>query len=382
MAENINLEELKAMVANQIKNDGLNEVLNNINIEEIAKNILFKSQKEQAQNAIPDIIPEQVEGGSLTTSDSGMPTEINKEEEPSAKYYTPSTNLNDFGTGTTNSPDQIDQSTSGNIPAYTPELPSFMNKIDPGKVIVFDMNELSQGGENLSHTPFRTFENPDVKKSMNDLWTEDGKRKVEVYVSKFEKVGEIEFNYANGTSQFIEKRFEPDFTAQAKYKENPYMAGNIPEATPVDPNKNALIAQIGTAVDLEGMVKNILMDLIKKGVSNTTLNLNGGQNQAGNPIEESTPGYAAYKMFKGDGDIKELNDVAKDVFKLDMSRLVDDNGEFSKTDLPSELKEYIDSGRRECLTNENQEVEEWSFNGLNYYLPKNRISKNKGYIKK
>ena len=55
---------------------------------------------------------------------------------------------------------------------------------------------------------------------MNDFWLDKGQKRAEVYMAKLEKIGELEFNYANGTTQFVEKRFDPDFEAQAKYKEN------------------------------------------------------------------------------------------------------------------------------------------------------------------
>lgn len=390
MVQKINMDELKVMIANEIKNQNLNEVLDDINIEAIANNILHKQKMDNAKKAIPDMIPEQTEGPVMPTAPTNMPTSPDSAQEvPTNKYYQPTADLQSFGTGITNSPAQIDQSTSGNIPAYTPELPSFLDKIEPGKVIVFDMNELSHGGENLSHAPLRTFENPDVKKSMMDLWTGEGKRKAEVYMAKFEKIGEIEFNYANGTSQFIEKRFEPDFEAQAKYKENPYMATSTPQTIGVDGSN--ILAQISTAVDLEAVVKKIVMDLIQKGMmGNSAGPISVPQegfgfrpDQAVKPMEESTPGYAAYKMFKGDGDFKDLNDiVASDKFDLNMAKLVDENGPYVKSELPEALKEYIGSGKREFLKNENQEVEEWHFDGVNYYLPKNRISRNKGYIVK
>lgn len=396
MSEKINMGELKVMIANEIKNEGLHEVLDNIDIDVIANHILHAQSMDKAKNAIPDVIPEQTEGPPMATSPINMPTPTGEQEVPTNKYYTPSADLASFGTGTTNSPAQIDQSTSGNIPAYTPELPSFLDKIEPGKIIVFDMNELSQGGENLSHKPFRTFEDPDVKKSMNDMWVNDGKRKADVYVAKFEKIGQIEFNYSNGTSQFIEQRFEPDFEAQAKYKENPYMAGAKP-ATAGDLDINGqpnIMNQIAGSVDIEKAVTNIVMNILRNQLlTNTTRAVNDNSlpkeegfgydtSQAVKPMEESTPGYAAYKMFKGDGDIQDLNAIASPKFDLDMAKLVDDNGLYTKADLPEELKEHIGSGEREFLKNENQEVEEWSFNGENYYLPKNRISKNKGYILK
>jgi len=377
MAEKINIDELKAMIANQIKNENLHEVLDGVNIEEIAKNILGKHKRDNAVNAIPDMIPENTEAPAMATNAVSMP----KPEEdtvPAARYFNPSNGLEDFGTGTTNSPNQIDQSTSGNILSYEPALPSFMDKIDPAKIIIFDMNELSQGGENLSHKPLRTFENPDVKKSMNDLWIDEGKRKADVYMVKLEKIGCLDFNYSNGTTRFDEKRFDPDFAVKATYRENPYAANDAMKSVEAQSN---VMNQISTAVDLEGVVKNIVMDLIKKGITTDLPQESYGydKSQAVKPMEESVPGYAARGMFNSGGDIEELNAVA-DSFDLNMAKLVDDNGSFMKTELPESLKEHIGSGDREFLKNENQEVEEWHFDNTSYFLPKNRISKNKGYV--
>lgn len=377
MAEKLNIDELKAMIANQIKNENLNEVLDSVNIEEIARNILGKHKRDNAVNAIPDVIPENTEAPAMATSAVSMP----KPEDdvvPAARYFNPSNGLEDFGTGTTNSPNQVDQSTSGNIPSYEPALPSFMDKIDPAKIIVFDMNELSQGGENLSHKPLRTFENPDVKKSMNDLWIDEGKRKADVYMVKLEKIGCLDFNYSNGTTRFDEKRFDPDFAVQATYRENPYAANDAMKSVEAQSN---VMNQISTAVDLEGVVKNIVMDLIKKGITTDLPQESYGydKSQAVKPMEESVPGYAARAMFNSGGDIEELNAVA-DSFDLNMAKLVDDNGSFMKAELPESLKEHIESGNREFLKNENQEVEEWRFDNTSYFLPKNRISKIKGYV--
>lgn len=377
MAEKLNIDELKAMIANQIKNENLNEVLDSVNIEEIARNILGKHKRDNAVNAIPDMIPENTEAPAMATSAVSMP----KPEDdvvPAARYFNPSNGLEDFGTGTTNSPNQVDQSTSGNIPSYEPALPSFMDKIDPAKIIVFDMNELSQGGENLSHKPLRTFENPDVKKSMNDLWIDEGKRKADVYMVKLEKIGCLDFNYSNGTTRFDEKRFDPDFAVKATYRENPYAASDAMKSVEAQSN---VMNQISTAVDLEGVVKNIVMDLIKKGITTDLPQESYGydKSQAVKPMEESVPGYAARAMFNSGGDIEELNAVA-DSFDLNMAKLVDDNGSFMKAELPESLKEHIESGNREFLKNENQEVEEWRFDNTSYFLPKNRISKIKGYV--
>lgn len=381
MTEKINKEQLKVMIANQIKNEELQDILDNVDIESIINNILNKQKTTKAKDSIPEFIPEQAQSPAMAAPQNSMPKQ-DYELDVDSKYINP-TNLDSFSTGTTNSQTSVvDSGVSGNIPAYTPELPDFMNKIEPGKIIVFDTNELSQGGENLSHTPFRTFEDPDKKKSINDMWIEDGKKTAEVYIVKLEKIGNLEFNYANGTSQFKEKKFDPDFEVLSKYKENPYAVQDAVKF--VDDQKDSnILNQISTAVDLEGVVTKIVLDLIKKGMlSNSVENISYNKPvenvETSNNSDQGLTSETRY-LFRGDGDINELNDVASN-FDLNMAKLVDDDGKFIKTDLPNDLKEYIDSGKREYLKNENQEVEEWFFKENSYFLPKNRISKNKGYI--
>jgi len=195
---------------------------------------------------------------------------------------------------------------------------------------------------------------------------------------KLEKIGCLDFNYSNGTTRFDEKRFDPDFAVKATYRENPYAANDAMKSVEAQSN---VMNQISTAVDLEGVVKNIVMDLIKKGITTDLPQESYGydKSQAVKPMEESVPGYAARAMFNSGGDIEELNAVA-DSFDLNMAKLVDDNGSFMKAELPESLKEHIESGNREFLKNENQEVEEWRFDNTSYFLPKNRISKIKGYV--
>jgi hypothetical protein len=351
MPEKINIDELKALVANEIKNEGFHDVLDDTSIEKIVNNILDKQKKENMVNSIPDILPEQTQ----------------PQQETQTNNMTPETNT----------PQPIDQSTSGNIPAYTPDLPSFLDKIEPGKVIVYDMNEISHGGENLSYAPLRTYENPDVKKSMHDLWVEEGKRRAEVFMVKLEKIGEIEFNYTNGTSQFINNRLDPNFQSLAKYKENPYAVQDA-AAKVEDMNRPTLMSQISTAVDLERVVKDIVMDIIRKGMMGeqaTHESYGYDTTQAVKPMEETVVGFTSKNAFAHEGELHNQ-------FNINMAILVDDNGKYTKAELPLSLKEHIGLGKRDYLKNENSEVEEWGYEGVSYFLPKNRISKNKGYILK
>lgn len=353
MSEKMNIDELKAMIANEIKNIGLNSVLGSDAIESVKNKVMQQYKHEKAKSEVPEIIPEAIAPIPGETAGTDNAAEIIVPAEAPA---TP--------TITTN----IDTGTSGNIPAYTPELPEFMNNIEPGKVIIFSQNELSEGGENLSNKPLRTFENPDQKKSMHDLWMENGKRKAEVYIAKLEKIGELEFNYANGTTQFVEKRFNPDFEAQAKYKENPYMANNAGPATPGTLDINGqpnLAAQISSAVDLNKVVTDIVMNVLKdKFMTNNT--------RAINSVLEVSPNEP--NGFSTAQSVKPMEES----FSLKMENLVND---FSKIDSPLKLKEAIEKNDRSFLINENEEVQEWSIEGNSYFTPVNKISTRKCYIK-
>ena len=86
MAEKINIDELKAMIANQIKNENLNEVLDSMNIEEIAKNILNRHKRDNAVNAIPDVIPENTEAPAMATNPVSMPQPEVDNSVPTSKY--------------------------------------------------------------------------------------------------------------------------------------------------------------------------------------------------------------------------------------------------------------------------------------------------------
>ena len=84
--------------------------------------------------------------------------------------------------------------------AYKPEMPEVLEKIGPEQLFVFDMSKLSSGAENLSSLPMKLMDNPETETNMKDLWLNKAKKKAEVYVVKFEKVGEVEFNPIEGTS--------------------------------------------------------------------------------------------------------------------------------------------------------------------------------------
>jgi hypothetical protein len=388
MSNQMNIEELKTIIASKVKEIGLHDVLDAAAIEKIKNKVMGVYNHEKASNSIPEVIPEAAVAG-LGNTEIGMFPEKTSITGGTAvvdpnKPTTGSTPMNgemsiEAPSGNYDSTIQpgqnIDAGTTGNIPAYKPELPSFMDKIEPAKVIVFSQNELSEGGENLSNKPLRTFSDPDVKESMNDFWLDKGQKRAEVYMAKLEKIGELEFDYANGTTKFVEKRFEPDFEAQAKYKENPYMADNAGPATPGDLDINGqpnIMTQVANSVDIEKVVSDIVMNILRNQLMTNTTRAVGNENEphkyslgALNPNEPNRPtdnqGY-----------------YVSESFNLKMIDLVN---EYEKIDTPANLKEAIDKNDKKFLVKENEEVQEWLIEGRSYFTPVIKMSTRKCYIK-
>lgn len=377
MSVKISEEQLKAMIANKIKDLNLNDVLDNAAIEKVKDRIKLVYQHSKAINEVPEVIPEATTPttmGSIELGEFPKNDVPGDEEEIEAAV---SVEKPIEPTDLTQQPGQnIDAGTTGNIPAYTPELPSFLDKIEPAKVIIFSQNELSEGGENLSHKPLRTFSDPDEKKSMHDFWIGEGKKRAEVYIAKLEKIGEIEFNYVNGTSQFVEKRFEPDFEAQAKYKENPYMEKSGP-ATPGELDINGqpnVMNQIANAVDLEKVVSDLVMRILQdKFMTNQTKAVNADE------IENiGATFHVPSGMPKQMTDGQKARAGMMEEFSIKMMDLVNN---YSKIDTPISLKEAIEKGDKKFLVRENNEVQEWKIEDKTYFTPVNKISTRKCYVK-
>ena len=365
----MNTEELKTMIASKVKDMSLNSVLDSNAIEKIKERVMNIYNSEKAKSEIPESIAEASFPANLGTTETGIFPSADLESTTGVTSMADATSVeapsNNYDS--TQQPGQnIEVGTTGNIPAYKPELPSFMEKIEPAKVIIFSQNELSEGGENLSNKPLRTFENPDEKKSMNDFWLDKGQKSADVYMAKLEKIGELQFDYANGTSKFIEKRFEPDFDLQAKYKENPYMPTG--PATPGELDINGqpnIMNQIATSVDIKQVVEDLVMKILKDQLlTNTT--------KAVNDIPVKPVGE-----FAGNFDTRYSGQMSES-FDIKMLDLVNN---YEKIDSPKELKEAIENNNKSLLVKENTEVQEWNINGQSYYTPVNKISTKKCYIK-
>lgn len=371
MTDKINIKELEVMVANLIKEMGLNEMfteeMNNNLKEKIKNKINSKKEKVMQEEEGTD------EPGSPLTNPITVPMQATT--VPAAEL--PSQNQTPITTAVGNS--DTDENN------YKPQLPSSIEKVEPEKVFIFDYNELSLGGENLSHKTFRLLDDPDKRKTMQEIWMEDAKIRAEVYVAKFEKIGDIIFDPFNGTSKLEEKRFDPDLNNIAQpFNENPNMPGQTEKSVQLEPleknidqPKEEQNAPVIPVSELETKIYDILSRFVK-----------GMANGAG-PVGLNIPAISA-------GQIKEPKSAPSDTLsailsdekpifegELKMLDLIKDEGNFIKIETPDQLKESI-KGKNNLgiLLNKNDQVQSWKFEGKIYHLPAKIISLNKCYVSK
>jgi hypothetical protein len=86
---------------------------------------------------------------------------------------------------------------------YKPEIPEKIQDMGSEKLFVFNENQLSISAENLSNIELNIIENPETKITMKDLWLKDGKKDAEIYIVKFEKIGNFEFQPFEGITSYI-----------------------------------------------------------------------------------------------------------------------------------------------------------------------------------
>ena len=379
MPKQMNLEELKTLIANEIKKKGLNGSLPEDAVEKI-KNKIISQKKKEASDEIPNVVSEldiasypEEERRFPDQSQVGVSPAHPEEEQRGHEIHV------DSGSEPTEQP-------SDPTMGYTPELPEMLKKTEPSELIVFDYGDVTENGENLSFKPLRLMDEPDVKKSMHDLWMEQGKTKADVYVAKFEKIGQIEFNYANGTSKFIEKASQPDYEGGQTYKENPYTPDSTPQVD--EPTKNELETYVKSSVDLEQTVHDIVMNILRDSLLTNTEKAENDNTSAPVEMEEdiSAPvdrgGYGVRKdqLVKPMEESSESEEDEEIEFKLTMSEMVE-NDNYQQTLIPEELNESINSGDKSMLKRENETIQEFEYNGKKYYIPVGRISKDKGYTK-
>ncbi len=354
MEKGINQEELNNLIAQEIRDKGLNEVLK---LEAIRERVVQKL--EELGQSQPTQTVNELENPAVASGPTQFPTEEEEESLPPAE-----SNAEIQQPVVDKEAGDVSLNATFEPKVSTQDIPDFLKKVEPGKLIIFDYNELSEGGENLTNKPFKTFDNPEEKKSINQMWSEEGKTKAEVYQAKFEKIGDLIYDYKNGITNFEELNTQPETDINGVYKENPYK---------VEPNpiiEKDIEGYITQNVDMDQKVNDVITNIVKtyfltnseKAVNDTTI-----ETPPEVPIETPVEEPVQYQ------------NIAEN-FKLE--DLVGLRTEFVKIDTPKEVENAFNGKSTGAkLVSENNEVKKFVLDGKDYFLPTNPISTRKCYIK-
>ena len=392
--EKMTMAQLKNEIALSIRENKLNNFLS---MEDITKRVVKKIQEsENFRGLIPELENPTIAKQSGTfPQEEELKSTVEAEKNETKKTVAQSSKIEQ----------PIDQ-----LPPpekaleYVPELPDMIKNVENGKLIVFDYNEIDENGENLSNKPFRTFEDPDIKRSIKEMWLSEAKRGAEIYIAKFEKIGDLTFDYINGVANFQETPPEPAVEPGEKFKENPYKTESTPQ-------------MMQTSVDVEAVTQKIIMDLLKKalGVNSNTISdpgevervlwndenhvvfpeeqknvaVDGSINPLTGKMEQMLPTRADNqecqpkdsRITDGHENPEELGFVVKESVVL--NDLVDVKSDFYKVDTPKQILESLKGKNDKTkVIQETKEVKGWELDGKKYYLPTNYLSAKKCYIKK
>jgi hypothetical protein len=254
MSKKINIEDLKKAVVDEARKEGLESILDSASIDRIAeqiKNIMF-SEKVKYKDGGVEILPEiQGAASSFPYQETIVEPAQPQQDVRSVVQQQPIVTQPQQPIVTQQQPK-----------VYVPEIPSSLKNAEPFKLVVNSESDLMDSGENLARKLMRTYDDLDVRKSMMDLWRDEAKLKAEVYIIKYEKAGEIEFNYMNGTAKFTESTDSTPDNPAILDRDNPYM-----EKSSIGLTRSDVETYLNTSVDIQSMVSNTLKDLIKKTVN-------------------------------------------------------------------------------------------------------------------
>lgn len=230
MKKQISLSEIDALVQKTVFERGLKNHISEEQIEEIKKNVRHKLSMPNMNafyvnpNPIPGInnadsnmVDDFSSGGGMEESTIGNPEE-EVVEVPSVDDSTISheTIVDDQSIEDAKKEGELEQKEKmiankevdlqqkEQELTYVPTLPNAVEKSEPGQLFVYDMNQLSLGGESLSNTPYNCKEAPESKMSMHDMWVNDAKIRAEIFQVEYKKIGELVFDPFNGTTKFVE----------------------------------------------------------------------------------------------------------------------------------------------------------------------------------
>jgi len=365
MEKQLTKEELRQMVVNSIRENGLNDIFKDTSINDIVENLVndYKIEKE-SQAAPSQIIPE---GG--FTADAIPPVKSVSSDFPTDDEIITTVDTDQIEHDIDLEIGQETNAFPSEIPSdpvmYRPELPIELQGKEPSEFIVWDYNEISVGGENLSNKPFKTIDDPEVHKTMVDAWKEEGKTVSKIFVAKFEEIGEVHFDYVSGQSHFIEKgKIENINTSSNTYNENPYATQATPQIDKIDTEID-LAKSIESSVDLEKALEKVLKDIIQKGLNST--------------IEAPIDPVVSTEIVPVD-NVEPV--VASESF-VSISEMMNPNSGFEKKNTPNDLKEALKKGNSPInyLITEMKGVNQYCKGSECYYIPKEPMSLDKCYIK-
>lgn len=340
MEHKISQEELNTLIAKEIREKGLNDILK---LDSIKEKVYGKIKETQGN---PSEEMNEMQNPAVANGPTEFPRPDQQVQIPTEQIH-----LNK-----SNDPQTIEPKPAPEMVPVS-ELPDVLKYREPEKLIIFDYNELSVGGENLSIKPFKTLQNPDEKKSMNQLWIEKGLTKAEVYQAKFEKIGEIQYDYKSGLSSFIANKTAPAFENEKTYAGNPYM-----EQPNIQLVNKEVENYIKTSVDIKQVIADIVTDIVKDHfVTNSEMAINN-------------------TLPTGSANITKSEQKNENVVML--KDLIATDSEFIKIDTPIEINEAIDGKSKKAkLVFEDTEIKKWLLGEKEYFFPANPLSYRKCYVK-
>jgi len=384
----MSLTQLKNEIALKIRENKLNNFLE---LDDITERVIKKIKSEgKFKGLIPELENPIVASGPKEfprpdSDDEEESDAVTREAQPATPPATPPAPV----------APSVDTTGEDIQTEYEPELPDMIKNIEPGKIFVLDYLELDENGEQLSVKPFKTLEDPDIKISQKEMWLTDGKKSSEVYIAKFEKIGDLNFDYINGTAKFTEIPSEPAVEPALEYKENPYKTEMTPE-------------MIQTSVDVEKVAQDVIKDLLKKAFAADSI-ADPGETEKADWLNanQNAPEHNQYDLTQKDLSTEELPKRADDQdIEIDDTRITDGHNnpdelgyvvnenikledltkidsEFKKTNTPPILLEAL-AGRNANtkIVQKTKEVMGWEIDGIKYFLPANPLSTKKCYIKK
>ncbi|MDG1949357.1 MAG: hypothetical protein P8J32_00865, partial [bacterium] len=269
MAQKISNEELRHKIVTTIREEGLDGIFGGEVVDAIQEKVkhMYKQQLEQS---VFEDVPQEIQEDSLQETDMRPPVQSGPNQFPYEDDFVeagvvPGQEVQEEPAGMT----------AGETPTEVPyaptradiaPVPEPLKNQEPGEIIVFDYNDVAAvSGEGLANKPFRTMDDPEVKKTIHDYWMQEGKSEVKVYAAKFEQIGTVRFDYQNGTAFFTDDKEAP-VTPEPSYQENPYSSPSQPQidepATETDLRKS-----IESSVDLEATLLKVMKDILKDGLN-------------------------------------------------------------------------------------------------------------------